>query len=288
VTIPHPNDDPRRRCLKVRDWPEGDRRAWMKALEPGDILDGSVGPGFHWSGQTREKYRKGYGRWLTFLTVTGRFEPDASPADRITPENVRAYIEELRETVSSWTLWGRLAELLAAAKALSPDRDWGWLRQVVRHFEGRVQSSKDKLARLRSAAEIAKWAFGRMDALTSGDTGRRTPVHFRDALMVALLIHCPTMRLGNLAMIRSSSSRPRRRKLESLLPYLFRHRLCLILIAISVIIAQPFWGVMTRIVSGSTMLGGPFRKEACMRVLSRSPNGLSALRSIRTCSGIVP
>ncbi|MFC1491573.1 tyrosine-type recombinase/integrase [Nitrospinota bacterium] len=202
MTILHPYEDPRRRCLKVQEWPERDRRAWMKALEPGDILDGTAGPGFHWSEQTREKYRKGYGRWLTFLTVTGRFEPDVSPADRITAENVRAYIEELRETVSSWTLWGRLSELLAAAKVLAPDRDWGWLRQVVRHFEGRVQSSKDKLLRLRSAAEIANWAFGRMVALTSGDTDRRTPVHYRDALMVALLIHCPTMRLANLAMIR--------------------------------------------------------------------------------------
>lgn len=203
MTILHPFKDPRRRCLKVQDWPEWDRRAWMKALEPGDILDGTVGSGFQWSEQTREKYRKGYGRWLTFLTMAGLFEPDASLADRITPENIRAYIEELEETVGSWTLWGRLAELLAASKALAPDRDWGWLRQVVRHFEGRVQSSKDKLLRLRSAAEIANWAFKRMDELrSSGRTLRRTPVHYRDALMVALLIHCPTMRLGNLVMIR--------------------------------------------------------------------------------------
>ena len=155
MTKLYPYEDPRRRCLKVQDWPEQDRLAWTKALEPGDILDGTVGPRFYWSEQTREKYRKGYGRWLTFLTVTGLFEPDASPGDRITPENVRAYIDELGETVSSWTLWGRLAELLSAAKALEPDRDWGWLRRTVRHFEGRVQSSKDKLLRLRSAAEIA-------------------------------------------------------------------------------------------------------------------------------------
>ena len=62
----HPHEDPTRRCLKVHEWPELDQQLWHVILQPGDILDGTVGAGFHWSVATRQKYRKGYGRWLTF------------------------------------------------------------------------------------------------------------------------------------------------------------------------------------------------------------------------------
>ena len=75
----HPFDDPRRRCLKLEAWPEADRKAWEAALAPGDLLDGTMGPGNHWAPDTREKYRKGYGRWLTFLITSGRFDRDLDP-----------------------------------------------------------------------------------------------------------------------------------------------------------------------------------------------------------------
>ncbi len=54
-----PFEDPRRRCLKLEDWPETDQKAWEAALAPGDLLDGTMGPGHHWCPDTREKYRKG-------------------------------------------------------------------------------------------------------------------------------------------------------------------------------------------------------------------------------------
>ena len=38
---------------------------------PGALLDGTVGPARHWSPDTREIRRKGYGRWLTFLITSG-------------------------------------------------------------------------------------------------------------------------------------------------------------------------------------------------------------------------
>ena len=96
----HPSEDPRRRCLKLEDWPEIDREAWEAALAPGDLLDGTMGPGNHWGPDTREKYRKGYGRWLTFLITSGRFDPALTPAERVTPEAVGAYMDELNEQVA--------------------------------------------------------------------------------------------------------------------------------------------------------------------------------------------
>ena len=92
-----PHEDPKRRCLRVAEWPERDRIAWERALAPGDILDGTIGPGFHWRPQTQEKYRKGYGRWLTFLITSGLLERDIAPGDRLTPNRITLYIEQLTE-----------------------------------------------------------------------------------------------------------------------------------------------------------------------------------------------
>lgn len=196
-----PFQDPLRCCLKLDDWPKLDRLAWDAAFVAGDLLDGTVGPAHHWSIETREKYRKGYGRWLTFLITSGRFDPDLEPFERTTPETIGAYIEELQDQVASWTVWGRLAELLAVCKALAPERDWAWLRAIVRKLEARVAASRNKHIRLRPAHEILTWAMQAMDCIQANPPARHPLTRYRDALMVALLIACPTMRLRNLAQI---------------------------------------------------------------------------------------
>ncbi|MDU8943891.1 tyrosine-type recombinase/integrase [Ovoidimarina sediminis] len=201
-----PFEDPARRCLPLHAWPEPDQLAWEAALAPGDLLDGTIGPGHHWCPDTREKYGKGYGRWLTFVVGSGRFDPTEAPADRITRDAIASYVEELQHQVAPWTLWGRLAELLAVAKAISPERDWQWLRRIVGKLETRVVATRNKHIRLRPAAEILGWAIGHMDDLITNPPPRHGPTRFRDALMVALLIACPTMRLRNLTRIKIGSN----------------------------------------------------------------------------------
>lgn len=201
MTSPLPFEDPTRRCLTLAEWPEPDRLAWNAALVPGDLLEGTVGPGNHWCDDTREKYRKGYGRWLTFVIGSGRLDPAQTPADRITPDAVSVYITELEGQVASWTVWGRLAELLATTKAITPDRDWSWLRRIVSKLEGQVTASKNKHVRLRPASEILNWALGYMDEIIAHPPPRHGLPRFRDGLMIAQLISCPTMRLRNLTRI---------------------------------------------------------------------------------------
>jgi len=201
MTALFPYEDPLRRCLKAAEWPEKDQQLWHSLFTPGDILDGTVGRGFHWSTETREKYRKGYGRWLTFLITTGQFDPEADPTSRVTQERVSDYLIELTSQVSSWTAWGRMAELLAVIKAFTPDQDWGWLRRMVRFLETNGRDSRNKHPRLRPAPEIAAWGYNRMDDIIAVPPQRDPASHFRDDLMIALLITCPAMRRGNLAMI---------------------------------------------------------------------------------------
>jgi integrase/recombinase XerD len=201
MTVLHAYEDPARRCLKVHEWPEIDQQLWHQILQPGDILDGTIGTGFHWSQATREKYRKGYGRWLTYLIITHQLDPDEDPTERITPSRISTYMDDLHETISSWTVWGRIAEVLAVVRAFAPDTDWSWLRRVARYLEANGRDERNKLPRLRPSGEIAAWAYERMDAIIADSPDRDPASHYRDALMIALLITCPTMRLGNLTMI---------------------------------------------------------------------------------------
>lgn len=201
MTDLHPFEDPRRSCLPVEQWPEVDRRGWESALRDGDLIEGTVGAGFHWADATRRSYAKTYGRWLTFLIQTGRFAPQREPADRVTPETVREYEKELARTVASWTVWGRLSGLLAVIKALAPAHDWSWLRRVVRRYEAKRADSRNKLQRLRSAEEIVAWASDEMESVRRAPPNRNAAGRYRDALTIGLLILCP-IRLRNLTMIR--------------------------------------------------------------------------------------
>lgn len=197
----HPAKDPARQRLKLEDWPETDRMAWEAALAPGDLLDGTMGAAHHWSLETQEMRRKAYGRWLTSRIAAGGFDPTAAPTDRISRDAVREFISELEVQVASYTVWGYLAGLHAVAAAFDPEADWGWLRRVVRKLEAVTKDSKCKHSRLRTAPEIRSWAIARMREIERDPPMRFAATHYRDALMIALLISCPTMRLRNLTSI---------------------------------------------------------------------------------------
>ncbi len=196
-----PSEDPKRHRLKFEDWPDGDRAAWEAALAPGDLLDGTMGAAHHWSGDTRDHRRKAYGRWLTSLIAAGGFDPMVAPTSRITRDAVSAYVLELQTQVASYTMWGYIAGLHAVAMAFDPDADWHWLRRIVGKLEATLCDSKDKHSRLRPASEVFKWAITRLQEIEQNAPERFIDTHYRDALMIALLINCPTMRLRNLTGI---------------------------------------------------------------------------------------
>jgi hypothetical protein len=61
---------PERACLPVDNWPEEDRKLWLKACEPTDLLDEDVGARSQHAKLSNRKAEKGYGRWITFLTAS--------------------------------------------------------------------------------------------------------------------------------------------------------------------------------------------------------------------------
>ena len=56
---------PERACMPIDQWPEADRRLWVAACAPGDILDEEVGARSEHAPISNSKAAKGYGRWLT-------------------------------------------------------------------------------------------------------------------------------------------------------------------------------------------------------------------------------
>jgi integrase/recombinase XerD len=201
MTDIHRLNHPARRSLPLPEWPATDRRAWEAALAPGDVLDGTAGAAHHWRPGTRVKNRNGYGRWLTFLHCAGLLATEATPDKRVTQENVRAYIAELRsQNVSSWTLWARLVELYSTITVMAPEGDLSWLWRATRAFALQREAQRNKRGRLKPAHEVLDWALRRMDELRLKPSRREAAGAYRDALQVALLSACP-IRLGNLAMI---------------------------------------------------------------------------------------
>ena len=90
--------------LPLEAWPPADHDAFGVAYEPGDVFDESCGPGAHYSEGWRRMIRTTYRRWLGFLTEHYPADLLKPPAERITPERVRAFIEHLSAEVRPTTV----------------------------------------------------------------------------------------------------------------------------------------------------------------------------------------
>ena len=114
--------------LPFADWPEIDRRMWDAAVDNDDPF--ADGPGGRLAKTTLHKHWMGWRRFLGFLTLT---EPDAfekTPAERLTAERVRQFVEHLRETNTPHSVAIQTDSLYGAARTLMPDREWIWLRNI--------------------------------------------------------------------------------------------------------------------------------------------------------------
>jgi hypothetical protein len=90
-------------------------------LVPGDLLEDGG------SRARRAEYSNrnaiyGYGRWLTWLGRQGLLEVESSPADRIIPARVAAYIADIEEHNATQTLLDRLRRW-----------PWSWIPVAIGH-----------------------------------------------------------------------------------------------------------------------------------------------------------
>ncbi len=132
------------RSLPVERWPEADRNAWKTACQPPTRLKRGGAAG-HLKSVTRDDHAAHYGNFLGFLN-RNRLLALRGPAAAVTPEKVKAYIDELRDRVASTTLHGAICRVRRAAQYMAPGRDFTWLAEIDLDKNSPIQAGCGKSA----------------------------------------------------------------------------------------------------------------------------------------------
>jgi integrase/recombinase XerD len=192
-----------RHAVPLNDWPAADQAMWQSVIAEGDIFDGQ-GPGANWVPTTIDNTRKAYGYWLHWLGINGLLSmPVRHPLDRITPERIGAYIEDMQDNTAPLTRFVYILDLLRFAQVVTPNKNWNWLKCVKNRLWARALPSRDKAPLIRNSRELFELGLDLMNE-ASGVTCRYNPfqaqVQFRDGLLIAILASRP-VRLKNLTAI---------------------------------------------------------------------------------------
>jgi integrase len=187
--------------LRLAEWPERDRQLWQLALQPADLLE-LGGERAAYAMTSNRDVERGYGRWLTFCQRQDVAFERHVPADRITPERLAAYVEELERLGNGTkTVLSRLEELYAAASVMDPNRDWRWIRRIAARVRARHVPVREKHARMVGTDELLELGIALMARAPSESTGRLRAIMFRDGLLIACLALRPVLRRRNLTSL---------------------------------------------------------------------------------------
>jgi hypothetical protein len=155
------------RSLPVEQWPPADKTAWEVACRPSVRLR-TGGAASHLRTVTQDILAQRYGLFLDFASRSKRLDQAAVAGGHVTPELVEAYVEELKERVSSVTVYGSIQKLRRITQLIAAKRDLGWLIDIERELFSsmRPRSKWDRAVlteiiieaglRLIAQAEIAK------------------------------------------------------------------------------------------------------------------------------------
>ena len=192
---------PERRCMPLAEWPALDRDAWKSATLEAGLLD-DPGLAAHWRPKTRRSVIAAYGRYLTFLQRNGWLDLNAGPASRITPDQLRAYINQLKEQVTPVTLSGRIRDLAEALRVMAPGTSYPYLSRARYRLKARARPTKDKRSRMVPSADLLRLGLRLMEQAETGTFACEfhRAARYRDGLIVLLLASRP-IRRGNLAAI---------------------------------------------------------------------------------------
>jgi len=193
--MPRPRDDLRRRCMPLTEWPIRDREAWEAAIHSAGLLDES-GLAAHWRDNTKRSVIAAYGRYLTFLSLSGWLDRENGPNDRLTRDRLQSYIDELQSQLAPATFAGRLRGLVEAFRVMTPGVTYSYLNIARRRSKARAYPTRNKRERLVPGAEIFQLGWSLMDSAETGSfrSQRRRAQVYRDGLMICMLICRPERR----------------------------------------------------------------------------------------------
>jgi integrase/recombinase XerD len=199
------------RCLHEDEWPEADRRAWQAACNRGSLLD-EGGLAADWSASTKQTIASGYGRWLAFLLSRTMLDPLATPAERITREQVEAYLADLKANGNaSGTIHIRILQLCRMLDVTMPGSRPDWLGRLLAKLWRGIKPTRDDRARPPPAATVVAMGWSLMNRAEAETevSPRLRAVTYRDGLIVMILL-ASLLRVGNLAALKLGDSLIRR------------------------------------------------------------------------------
>jgi len=174
--------------LLVNDWPEADRAAFRAIYEPGDLFDGTAGPGVHLAEGTRKAIEFTYRRWLAFLNKNYPGDLSTAPAERITPERVRAFIDHLSAEIGPSSIAAACDRLYAAARLIAARTDWSWLKSIKARLASRA-FAQDRFHHLVPPWQTLDLGIQLMETAHTLpiDGHKQREIQYRDGLLLALL-----------------------------------------------------------------------------------------------------
>lgn len=182
-----------RACWPIEKWPVEDQRLWAKACAPQSLFEDDGGGLSHLAEISRNKYSKGWGRWISFLASRAVDALDLTPAERCTKINLQAYIDHLREVGNSdGTVVNRLGELMAVTAALGPAFDPRLLNRYIATLRSKARPVRSK-SHVRPADELVDLGVRLMESATVPGELEHA-LAFRDGLIIAFLALHPLRR----------------------------------------------------------------------------------------------
>jgi site-specific recombinase XerD len=185
--------------LPEERWPLAERAAWDEARRPSVRLKRG-GSASHLRAVVQHDLGKRNGLFLESVARAGRLDMNAPAGAHVTPENVEAYVAEMKSRVSSVTVYGSIQKLRRFVQLIAPDRDLGWLIEVERQLysERRPRPKWDRVVTTDVLVDAGRTLMAEAEITKRPKLSRARM--FRNGLMVALLAYCP-IRLKNFAAL---------------------------------------------------------------------------------------
>jgi integrase len=194
------SEHPRVRSHPFECWPVADREAWLASCRSGARLKRS-GNASHFKPIAQRDLARRYGYLLDHLDRHGLLDPEAQAGTHVTPQNIEAFLTELRSRVGSVTLYGTTYKVRRTAQLVAPHLDFRWLTEIEKDLASTMQprGKNDRLVLAEVLVEAGLTLIA--EAEDSPDLTRlRRARGVRNGLMIALLGFCP-IRLKNFAAL---------------------------------------------------------------------------------------
>jgi integrase len=177
-------------------WPDADRDAWNTACRPAARLRPGGAAG-HLKPVTRDDLARRYGSFLSFLDRHGLLRSEEPAAANVAVDNVVAYVAELKNRVSSVTVYGSISKLRRASQLIDPKGHFAWLVEIEKDLALEMRP-RSKFGRIVTTDVLVEAGLTLIHQAESSPnmTELARACQVRNGLMVALLALCP-IRLKN-------------------------------------------------------------------------------------------